>query len=173
LLRGINVGGGNIIPMADLRGCFEGMGFTGVRTHIQSGNVVFRTKSRDVGQVTRKIEEAIEKEFGFRVDVIVRTAEELRDVVARNPFASREGIEPNKLLVTFLAGDPGPEARDRIERIQADREELLLLGRELYAYFPNGIGKSKLAAGPIDRALKVTGTARNWNTVTRLLQIAE
>jgi len=97
----------------------------------------------------------------------------MRSVVARNPFARRRDIEPNKLLVDFLASEPCPEARKNIFTIKFDPEELHIDGRELYIYFPNGIGRSKLSWPAIERALKTTGTARNWNSVTRMLEMAE
>ena len=95
----------------------------------------------------------------------------MRDVIARNPFAKREGIEPNKLAVMFLAREPGRRFRVRAQN-QTRVEELHLLGRELYIYFPDGMGRSKLPA-VLARALKNAGTARNWNTVMKLLEMAE
>ena len=100
-------------------------------------------------------------------------ASELKDVIARNPFAGREGIEPNKLLVTFLAADPGDEARAKVRAIRTNAEELWADGRELYIYYPDGMGRSRLTLTVIDRALKTSGTGRNWNSVTRLLELAE
>jgi uncharacterized protein (DUF1697 family) len=94
-------------------------------------------------------------------------------VVARNPFAARRDIEPSKLLVTFLASDPGQQARERVGRIKAQAEELYPHGRELYVYFPNGMGRSKLTTAVIEKALQVPGTARNWNTVAKLKEMAE
>jgi uncharacterized protein (DUF1697 family) len=93
-------------------------------------------------------------------------------VIARNPFAKRSGIEPGKLLVTFLRKEPESEMQASVKKIKADPEEMHLNGRELYIYYPNGMGKSKLAA-VVDKALQKGGTGRNWNTVTKLLEIAE
>jgi len=94
-------------------------------------------------------------------------------VIARNPFAKRRGIEPSKLLVTFLGSDPGAEAREKILQIKCDPEELRIEGRELYIYFPNGIGRSKLSWAGLEKTLKTPGTARNWNSVTKMLEMAE
>src|SRR5215813_3406502 len=105
MLRAVNVGGHNLIRMEALRTVYESLGFQDSQTYVQSGNVVFRTKERNLPRLTIQIEE-IERAFGFRPAVIVRTPAELRDVIARNPFAERPGIEPNKLLVVFLAGTP-------------------------------------------------------------------
>src|SRR6266576_1851648 len=111
------------------------------------------------------------RRFGFRPGVILRTSSDLRDVIKKNPFAHRD-LDPSKLLVTFLATDPAPDAREALLRIKPVPEELRIAGRELYIYFPNGIGRSKLPP-LLDRILKNSGTARNWNTVTRLLAMAE
>lgn len=173
LLRAVNVGGTSVIRMEPLRALCESLGFRDVRTYVQSGNLVFRTTARDLGKLARRIEDAIENEFGARPDVILRTAPELRDCVARNPFAERTGIESSKLLVTFLASEPTPDAREKLAAIEIAPEELHLIGRDMYTYFPNGIGISKLPSGAIAKALGTPGTGRNWNTVTRLLQMAE
>lgn len=172
LLRGVNLAGHHKVPMEVLRGLCESLKHCDVQTYVQSGNVVFRTKDRDPELVARRLEGAIEKKFGFRSDVIVRAPSELRDVVTRNPFAKRRGIEPGKLVVTFLPKDPGPEMRAAVQAIKADPEEMQLSGRELYVYYPDGMGRSKLA-GMVDKALQKSGTARNWNTVMRLVGMVE
>ena len=173
LLRGVNVGGHNMIKMEALRALYQSLGFRDIETYVQSGNIVFRTEARGLASLPKRIADAIERSAGFRPGVMVRTTSELRDVIARNPFAKRRGIEPGKLVVTFLASDPSPEARDKVLKIKADSEELRLDGRELYVYYPNGMGRSKVSPGVIERALKISGTARNWNSVTKLLEIAE
>jgi uncharacterized protein (DUF1697 family) len=173
MLRGVNVGGHNKIKMDALRALYESLKLRDVRTYIQSGNVIFRTDERNLVSLTKRIQDGIQRTFGFRPDVIVRTPSELREVIARNPFATRRGIEPGKLLVTFLASDPGPEARANLLRVKADPEELRLDGRDLYIYFPNGQGRSKLSGAVIEKTLKTSGTGRNWNSVTKMLEIAE
>jgi len=173
LLRGVNVGGHNKIKMEALRALYESMGLRDAQTCVQSGNVVFRTQRRGLGLLAKRIEDGIEHSFGFRPAVIVRTSSELRDVIARNPFARRGGIDPSKLLVTFLAGDPDAEAREKVLRIKADPEEVRIDGRELYIYFPNGMARPKLSPAVLEKTLKTAGTGRNWNTVTKLLEIAE
>jgi uncharacterized protein (DUF1697 family) len=97
----------------------------------------------------------------------------LRDVIARNPFARRRGIDPRKLLVTFLAGAPSAEAREQALQIKADPEELHIDGREVYMYFPNGLARPKLSWVAVEKKLQTPGTGRNWNSVTKLLEIAE
>jgi uncharacterized protein (DUF1697 family) len=173
LLRGVNVGGHNKIKMEALRALYESLELQDPHTYVQSGNVVFKTAQRNLVLLAKRIEDGIEKGFGFRPAVIVRTPSELRDVITKNPFAKRHGIDPSKLLVTFLARDPGPEARDKVLQIKADPEELRFCGREFYIYFPNGMGRAKLPWAAIEKTLKTPGTGRNWNTVTKLLEIAE
>ena len=173
LLRGVNVGGHHKIKMDALRALYESLDLRDPQTYVQSGNVVFRTKERNLARLARRIEDGIEERFSFRPAVVVRTPSEWRDVIAKNPFAKRGDVEPGKLLVTFLASDPGREAQDKALQIKTDPEELRLSGRELYTYYPNGIGRSKLPPAAIEKALKTAGTGRNWNTVIQLLGIAE
>ena len=173
MLRGVNVGGHNKIKMEALRLLYESLGLRDAQSYVQSGNVVFRTKERDLSALAKRIENAIERGFGFRPTVILRTSSELRDVIARNPFATRRDIEPNKLLVTFLASDPGADARALALNNRTEPEELRLDGREAYIYFPNGMARPKLSWPAIERVLKTSGTGRNWNTVNKLLEIAE
>jgi uncharacterized protein (DUF1697 family) len=173
LLRGINVGGNRKIKMDALRALYESLGLSNVQSYVQSGNVIFKTKERNLIRLTKRIEDAIEKTFGFHSHVIVRTHAELRDAIARNPFARRTGIEPGKLLVTFLAGSPTAEAVEKFRKIKADPEEMHVDGRELYIYFPNGAGRSKLPWASVEKLVGVTGTARNWNSVMKMLEIAD
>jgi len=173
MLRAVNVGGHNKIKMDALRALYESLKFRDPQTYVQSGNVVFKTGERDLLLLTKRIQGGIERNFGFRPDVILRTSSELRDVIARNPFAKRRGIEPNRLLVTFLAADPGAEARENIRRLKTDPEELRIDGRELYIYFRGSMARPKFSWAAIDKILKTPGTGRNWNSVTKLLEMAE
>ena len=173
LLRAVNVTGYNRVKMDALRELYESLGLSGAQTYIQSGNVVFRTEAKDLARLQKRIEDAIEKSCGFRTGVVLRSSAELKDIIRRNPFAKRSGIEPNRLVVSFLTGAPAPESKQRIAQIKVGPEELVLDGRELYIYYGGGIGSSKLTPAVIERALKVSGTARNWNTITKLLEMAE
>ena len=172
MLRGVNVGGHNKIKMDALRDLYGSLGLRYPQTYVQSGNVVFQAEAKDLAPLAKRIEDAIERKFGFRPGVILRSTADLRDVIARNPFAKGRGIDASKLLVTFLAAVPSPEAREEVLRIKAGPEEVRIDGRELYVYFPDGIGRSKVWPA-IEKALKRSGTGRNWNTVTKLLEIAE
>ncbi len=173
MLRGVNLGPHHRVKMEALRALYESLGFTDVQTYVQSGNVVFRTKSRDLAGVARQIEEAIERKFGFHADVLVRTTPELRKVVERNPFSARRDLDPSKFLITFLTVEPEPEARRKVLEIKTDPDELRLEGREIYLYYPNGPARPKITWSQFAAKLKASGTGRNWTTVQALLEIAE
>jgi len=173
MLRGVNVGGHHKIKMDELRTLCEALGHSSVQTYVQSGNVVFATKKRDFDRLAIEIEKAIEQRSGFHSDAILRSVDELRGVVRKSPFVTRQDIEPNKLVVTFLAKDPGQGAREQVLAMSIGPEELRFEQREYYVYFPDGMGKSKLPIAAIERRLKVPGTGRNWNSVTKMLEIAE
>jgi uncharacterized protein (DUF1697 family) len=173
LLRGVNVGGHQKIKMEALRALYESLRFREARTYIQSGNVVFKAREQDTDKLTQKIENAIDSSFGFRPDVIIRTTAEMRDAIERSPFNKRQGIDPRKLLVTFLAATPSPEARVKCSKIKADPEEMHVDRREVYIYFTNGMARPKLSWTQVAKTLGTTGTGRNWNTVIQLLAMAE
>jgi len=160
------------MKMDALRAMCEELGFANPRTYVQSGNVVFETKERNLPKLTKRIEDAIESTFGFQSDTVLRTAAEMRDTIARNPFAGRKDVVPGKLLVVFLSGDPGAELKKAIDGIKDVPEEVVLSGREIFIYFPNGQARPTLKFAVIDRALKVSWTGRNWNTVTKLAEMA-
>ena len=173
MLRGVNLGPHNRIKMDALRATYEAVGLKDPRTYVQSGNVIFRTKEKNTRKLAIKIQDAIEKGFKFRPAVIVRTIDELRHAIAATPFDARRDLHPGKILVTFLADDPPREAATKLATLKSYPEEIHLLGRELYIYFPNGAGKSKLPWSQVEKLLKVNGTARNWNSVSAMLKIAE
>ena len=173
MLRGVNVGGHNKIKMDQLRAVYESLGFRDAQTYIQSGNVVCRADKRDLATAGTRIEKGIERNFGFRPSVIVRSAAELREVIVRSPFAKRSGIDASRLLVAFLASSPAADALDKVLKIKCEPEELRVSGRELFIYFPNGMARPKLSLATVERTLKISYTGRNWNTVRKLLEMAE
>jgi uncharacterized protein (DUF1697 family) len=173
MLRGVNVGGHNKIKMDALKALCVSLKLKDPQTFIQSGNIIFRAEENDLANLAKRLGDAIEKKIGFRPEVILRTATELRNAIKRNPFAKRDGIEPGKLLVMFLAADPGKEARAKALTFSTKPEEMHIVGREAYIYFPNGQGRSKLPWPKIERALGTSGTGRNWNSVTKMLVMAE
>jgi uncharacterized protein (DUF1697 family) len=173
MLRGVNLGPHHRIKMDDLRLLYESLDLRDPRTYVQSGNVIFRTRGKNTVKLAKKIQEAIDKKFGFRPEVVVRTIEEMRQSLAANPFRNRSDIEASKLLITFLSAEPAAEAHATLRNLKVQREELHLIGRELFIYFPDGIGKSKVPWSSVEKLLKVTGTARNLNSVVKMLEIAE
>jgi uncharacterized protein (DUF1697 family) len=173
MLRGINLGTHNRIKMEDLRNLCDSLKLRNAQTYVQSGNVVFRTNEKDLVKLARRMEQGIERSFGFRTDNILRTPAEMRDVITRSPFAGRPNLDPAKLLVSFLASEPSADARDQVLKLRPEPEEMHLLGREIYIYFPDGIGRSKLSWVKMEKMLKTPATARNWNSVTKLLEMAE
>lgn len=173
MLRGVNLAGHRKISMGDLKALYESLGLRNVQTYINSGNVIFKTAGRDFARLRKRIEDAIENSHGFRSDVILRTPAELREVIARNPFAARPGMEPSRLAISFLAGEPDAEAVEKVRAIKAEPEELRIDGRELYIYFPNGMARPNLSMALVERTLKTPGTSRNWNTARKLLEMAE
>lgn len=173
ILRGVNVGPYRRIRMEALQAIYESLKLRNPQTYGQSGNVLFRTQEQDLAQLAARIEDRIEQRFEFRPDVILRTLPELREAVAKNPFAKRHSFEAGKLLVCFLADDPGKKAWNEIRRMKIRPEELRIKGRELYIYFPGGMAGSKLPMAQIEKTLKAAAAGRKWNSVTKLLQIAE
>lgn len=173
MLRGVNVGPHNRIKMDALRALYQSLKLEDPRTYVQSGNVVFRTKEKNAPALANKIQAAIEKKLGCCPEVVLRTSEEMRKAIAANPFPERVKEEPGKVLVTFLAAVPPSDAAANLAALKKYPEELHLKGREMYIYFPNGAGKSKLPWSQVEKLLKVTGTARNWNSVLAILAIAE
>lgn len=173
LLRGVNVGGHNQIKKEVLRDICLSLKCQSPQTVLQSGNVVFKTAGGDPARLSQSIEAAIERKLGFRPDVLARTTTELREIIKANPFANRSGIDPGKLVVSFLGAAPNAPQRKELLVMDIQPEELHVYGRELYIYFPNGQARPKLSWARVDKILGQRGTARNWNTVTKLLQLAE
>src|SRR5581483_3983567 len=173
MIRGINVGAHNRIKMDELRALYESLGFKEPKTYVQSGNVIFRTKDRNLARIAKKLQDGIEKKFKCRPEVVLRTATDLRKAIAASPFAQRTALEPGKILISFLSGEPRPDAGKGLARFKDYPEELHLIGSELYIYFPNGAGRSKLPWAGLDKILGVSGTARNWNSVNAVLALAE
>jgi uncharacterized protein (DUF1697 family) len=171
LLRGVNVGGHNQVRMDTLRELYASIGLRDAQTYVQSGNVVCTTREKNLALLGKRIEDAIERKFKFRPEVVLRTGAQMRDVIARNPFATRRDIEPGKLLVIFLNKEPGKEIGEWALTIKAEPEEVRIDGRELYIYFPDGMGRSKVWRG-VGKALQNSGTGRNWNTLTKLSEMA-
>jgi uncharacterized protein (DUF1697 family) len=168
LLRGINLGKARQVAMPRLREILAERGHAAVRTHLRSGNVILESPLGEE-KLAADVSNAIEAEFGFAVPVVVRTGAELAAVVAGDPFAT-EATDPARYLVTFLSEPPPPDKVDALPK--ADVGDYLVRGRELYLWLPDGIADTPLASWKWDQLLGVPGTARNWNTVTKLAELA-
>src|SRR5258706_899798 len=173
LFRGINVGGHQTVRMDELKDLHESLGLKDVVTYIQSGNVVFTSDDADLAHLPRHIEDGFAKKFGFHVKVMVRTSAELRDIIANNPFQDQPLKESKWVLVLFLATRPERAALEDLQKTYVGPEELCLIGQELYIYYPNGIGRSKLTGTLIEKKLKTSGTGRNWNTILQLQKMVQ
>ncbi|GGR39389.1 hypothetical protein GCM10010219_50610 [Streptomyces netropsis] len=175
LLRGINVGTKQRVPMQTLRDLLSGLGCGSVRTHLNSGNAVFTHPGSDPDALAAGLEEALARELGLSVRCFVREGVDLRRVVDANPFADR-AVDPARFLVVFLSGLSGtarPEAFADLDPGAYAPDEFVLGEREVYLLCPDGIRDSKLAKLLTGRRLGEDGTARNWNTVTRLADMAD
>ena len=170
LLRGINIGPRNRIAMPKLRALLEYAGFEDVATYVQSGNVVLSSAKKS-DDVARECERRIAKEFGLDVDVVTRTRAQLAKVVERDPLG-KVATNPKRYQVSFLSARPPGGLREKLERAKAEQEAFAINGREIYAWHPDGVARSKLWALLAGRGLGVTATARNWTTVTKLLELA-
>jgi uncharacterized protein (DUF1697 family) len=171
LLRGINLGGHKKIKMDQLRTSFEALGFEQVKTYIQSGNVVFKAPNTSPDGLCKKIETKIQGDFGHSVSVIVRTANEIKQVMSNNPFVKVNGIDPEKLHVMFLSKAPETRALEKVILLASAPQRLRCVGRELHLYLPHGVAESFVMRKPVDRLLAVVTTMRNWRTVNAIHQM--
>ena len=173
LLRGVNLGGTNRVPMAELRTALGARGFEGVSTVLASGNVLLRSAAPEhivAGQVGDTIEDA----FGVRVPVIVRSGAELAAVVGRNPFlAAAADRDPTTMHVAFLSEQPSAAAFATLDPDRSPPDAFAVDGREVFLSYPNGVGRSRLTLDYLERRLGVEGTTRNWRTVLRLAGLLE
>jgi uncharacterized protein (DUF1697 family) len=170
LLRGINIGPRNRIAMPALRAALEEAGFDDVRTYVQSGNVVLSSRAK-TDAVRRKVERVVAESFGLEIPVVVRTKAELAAVVKRNPLG-KVASEPKRYQVSFLDKKLPAKALKELEAVAAPTEQVIARGREVYAWHPAGVARSKLWAKLAGKDLGVTATARNWTTVEALLELA-
>jgi uncharacterized protein (DUF1697 family) len=170
LLRGVNVGGKNKLPMSDLVDICIEAGCKNVRTFIQSGNVIFNTNARSRAQLPGKITALIAERFGYRIPVTLRTLEKLSAVVANNPFLEQGGSE-DALHVLFLADVPNPDVVAGLDPERSPGDAFLVRGQEIFLKLSNGAADSKLTNNYFDKKLGTISTGRNWRTVTKLLEL--
>jgi uncharacterized protein (DUF1697 family) len=167
LLRAVNVGGRSSLAMADLRAVAESLGYGAVKTLLQSGNLVFDAKGK-AAALESALEAALKTKLGIETDFLVRSAKELDQVIAANPFPNEAKSDPGHLLVMFLKGSVTAKALAALQDVVKGREVIRTGGRALYITYPDGIGRSKLTGAMIEKKLGTRGTGRNWNTVTKL-----
>ncbi len=170
LLRGINLAGRHRVAMGELRSMLTEMGYADARTHLQSGNVLLRS-SQAPDRVVRTVGRQLSSRFGFEVPVLVRTAEEMDAVIARDPFGE-SATDPARYVVTFLPVQPKPSALVAVEGEDFGDERFAVHGREVYQWCPGGQQDSPMLKALNKAAITTPGTARNWRTVTRLAELA-
>lgn len=173
LLRGINIGPHKRMKMEKLVASCAACGWDNAKTYIQSGNVVLKAPKISPDALAKKLEAQILADFGFSSDVIVRSREELQRILSGNPLLKVRGVDPEKLHVVFLSAPPEPAAVKKLESLTLAPDQVRVAGREIYFYFPNGVSGSSLWKHPLDKVLKISSTMRNWNTVNKLLEMAE
>jgi uncharacterized protein (DUF1697 family) len=171
LLRSVNVAGHGRLAMADLKASFVALGYDDVSTFIQTGNVLFRSPSKSMPKLIATIEEQLEADFGASPAVLLRTVPDLTRVVATSPFA-KKGADPARHHVTFLAKKPTSKQLAEFKAPASGRDELEIIGQEVYVHTPDGYAGSKLTGTLIERRLGMLSTTRNWNSVTKLCALA-
>ena len=173
MLRGINVSGQNIIKMTELKMLYESLHLINVTTYIQSGNIVFQSRSNDPLSISTSIEKAIVKSFGFPVTVVLRRPAEFRKVINRFPLLGTPNIDEGKLYVTFLKSRPTPALVKAIALVPAKTSDVYEIGgSEIYVYCANGYGKTLFSNSYFEKRLGVVATTRNWKTVRTLLAMS-
>jgi uncharacterized protein (DUF1697 family) len=173
LLRAVNLAGHNMVRMEDLRAFCSELGCSNVRTLLQSGNLVLDAPATDAAGLERRLELEAAERLGVRTDFLVRTPDEWRTAIARNPFRRDAENRPGALLVFFLKSAPSDEAVDALRASYQGPETIRTGERHLYIVYPEGIGRSRLTSARIENALGTRGTGRNWNTVQKLAAAVE
>jgi uncharacterized protein (DUF1697 family) len=171
LLRGINVGGSNMLPMKDLAAMFTKAGASSVTTYIQSGNVVFRAERALATRIPGAVAKAITARTKMRIPILVRSAGDLARIAENNPFIER-GVAIDKLHVVFLAEAPSEAATRELDPKRSPPDEFVVRGAEIYLHCPNGFGRTKLSNAYFDTKLHTISTVRNWRTVLKLCELA-
>lgn len=172
LLRGINVGGKNKLPMNDLRGMFTEAGCHDAQTYIQSGNVIFRADPDIVAPLPGVITARVAERFGYRVPVLLRTTEQIGDVIRHNPFVAA-GAAEETLHVLFLTDRPSAASLDSLDSDRSPPDAFIVRGQEIYLRLPNGAGRTKMTNNYFDTKLATTSTGRNWRTVNTIRALME
>ena len=174
LLRGINVSGYNKIKMVELKLLLESLDFHRVVTYIQSGNIVFESKIEDCSALEGLILEAIKTKFGYEINCIVLTKEQLSRIFTSNPYLERNAIDIKKLCVTVLKTTPDLEGLAALQQVsEASGDEFQLVGDHIFMHLPNGFARTKLTNNLVEKKLKTPATTRNWRTITKLVELSQ
>ena len=173
VLRAINLGSHNKIAMSDLRAMLEKIGFDEPRTLILSGNIVFKSSSSSVDKVEKMLEAASTKHLGVTTDYFVRSAKEWQAIIAANPFPKEAKSDPARLVMMCLRDAPTPAQVKALQDAIKGTELVKAKGKQAYFVYPDGMGRSKLTIKLIEKMLGTRGTARNWNTVLKLGELAQ
>ena len=172
LLRGINVSGKNKIKMTELKQLFLDIGFREITTYIQSGNVIFSSEEIDTSKIENKLVTEVKNIFGHSIKVLVLKKEELETAFKSNPFINGTDYDFKKTCATFLNKTPSEEGIEKVRALAAKDELLIFKNKTVYIYCPDGFGRTKLSNSNIENKLKVSATSRNWNTVTKLVELS-
>jgi len=173
ILRGINVSGYKTIRMDALKKMYESLDFKAVQTYIQSGNVIFQYKATEIEKLEKRIAKKISEQFSFEVPLIVKSFEELNEIIMKNPFAGDPSKDEAYLHVTFLSALPEKKHVEKILDVKYNRDEFAIFDKAIYLYCPDGYGNSKFTNTFLEGKLKVVATTRNWKTTKELLSMAE
>ena len=173
LLRGINVSGRKIAPMADVKRVFESLSFENVRTYAQSGNVIFDCMRGEAAKIAPCVEEKLSNTFGFSTNVLIRTQRELETIIENNPLIDNANARADKLYVTFLLDRPDETIASNLDIKPGQGEKFVIVGTEVYLYCPNGYARTKLNNAMFETKLRTVATTRNWKTVNKLLVISK
>ena len=174
LLRGINVSGQKKIKMADLKALYESLGFKNVQTYIQSGNVIFKDQQENISDLISQIEQKIQNEYAYQVNLFVYKPADFQFITENNPFLESDPeLDIKQLFVTYFKEVPNEDDLQELAKYTTNGEEYILSRKYLYLRYPNGFGRSKLDNNTIERKLKLSATTRNWRTTLKLYELAK
>ena len=166
--------GHNKIKMTDLADLYKELGFNDAETFIQSGNVIFTSSSgMSVLDISISLEETIRQKYNFNIPVIIRTTAEMQKLMQLNPFLAEDNFDPSKMAVIFLCEQPSEAQIQKVINIDYPPDKFKIIGSEIFIYCPNGFGRTKLYTNFFENKMKIKGTGRNWNTINKILEIAE
>ena len=172
LLRGINVSGQKKIRMADLKAHLEELGWEGIHTYIQSGNIVFRSTDGNPGQLAQAIKQKLQDKYGFEVPTLVLDPQELMNIIKNNPFTRDPGTTEDRLYVTFLFNLPRADLTRKLQELKQNNEQFIHDDKIIFLYYPEGYGRAVMNNNAFEKALQVEATTRNWKTINKLYEMA-